>query len=320
METGRVSDIIYARSVENKIIRQRVDLPEASGEIRIRMFSESFCGHFHDAGKRAVIYASNEILAGGFKPVGVALSLMIPERLSEKKMSDIIAQADGACERYFGIYPDEIKVFTDDNLSDPCRVTMTVSVAAVPLTENEVLAPAEGYDVVIAGWIAMDEVSDVAIRHSEKLKERLPASLVDRASAFSDCLSVEPYVKSTLKYAADHSRPVFMQAVSDRGILCDLWRFAEKYDLGLKADGRSIPVLQEIIEICEFFDVDPYRMESAGALLIAAEDGEELAGYLSDAGYNAQVIGKLTGDNDRVVMMDEEYRYLEPYRGGRKKI
>ena len=43
--------------------------------------------------------------------------------------------------------------------------------------------------------------------------------------------------------------------------------------VGLEIDLKKIPIRQETIEICEFFDLNPYKLLSGGSLLLAAADG-----------------------------------------------
>ena len=82
--------------------------------------------------------------------------------------------------------------------------------------------------------------------------------------------------------------------------------------VGLSIDLKKIPVKQETIEICEFFDLNPYELLSGGSLLIAASDGEELGEGLKETGVSAAVIGKTTGSNDKIIRNEEEVRFLEP--------
>lgn len=82
--------------------------------------------------------------------------------------------------------------------------------------------------------------------------------------------------------------------------------------VGLSIDLKKIPVKQETIEICEFFDLNPYELLSGGSLLIAASDGEELVEGLKETGVSAAVIGKTTGSNDKIIRNKEEVRFLEP--------
>ena len=55
----------------------------------------------------------------------------------------------------------------------------------------------------------------------------------------------------------------------------------------------KIPVAQETIEICELFDLNPYRLSSGECLLMAVENGGDAVKLLSEAGIPSAVIGKV---------------------------
>jgi hydrogenase maturation factor len=66
------------------------------------------------------------------------------------------------------------------------------------------------------------------------------------------------------------------------------------------------------VEICEFFDLNPYLLISSGSMLIAADRGSDIVDALKKQGIEAAVIGRATADNDKVVYYGEEKRFLEP--------
>ena len=86
---------------------------------------------------------------------------------------------------------------------------------------------------------------------------------------------------------------------------------ADQSGVGLEVDLKKIPVRQETIEICEYFDVNPYYLYSAGSLLVGTEHGEALVSHLAAQGIFAAVIGRATGGKDRVIRNGEECRYLD---------
>ena len=102
-----------------------------------------------------------------------------------------------------------------------------------------------------------------------------------------------------------------MHDLSEGGILGGLWEFAEKHSVGLEIDLKKIPVRQEIIEICEFYDINPYLLRSGGCLLMTVDNGSELVRELSKVGISASVIGRVTDGNDRVIYNGEEKRFLD---------
>lgn len=77
------------------------------------------------------------------------------------------------------------------------------------------------------------------------------------------------------------------------GILAALWIISGAYEQGISFELRKIPVAQETIEICELFDLNPYRLSSGECLLMAVENGGDAVKLLSEAGIPSAVIGKV---------------------------
>ena len=140
-----------------------------------------------------------------------------------------------------------------------------------------------------------------------ELKEHFPASFVDTAKAFDQYLSVVPEAAVAVK-----SGVAAMHDVTEGGLFGALWEMAEASGVGLEIDLKKIPIRQETVEICEYFDVNPYGLISSGMMLMASEDGNALVHALAEANIPATVIGKATEGNDRVIVRDEERRFLEP--------
>ena len=95
------------------------------------------------------------------------------------------------------------------------------------------------------------------------------------------------------------------------GILSGLWKMAEASGVGLDVDLRRIPIRQETIEVCERLDVDPYKLESEGTVLLGTGQGDALVRELEARGIHAAVIGHTDKGNDRLLHSGEITRYLE---------
>jgi hydrogenase maturation factor len=129
---------------------------------------------------------------------------------------------------------------------------------------------------------------------------------VDQAKQFADLLSVRREAA-----AAAQSGASAMHDLAEGGVFGALWELGQCAGVGLDIDLKKIPIRQETVEICEFFDLNPYKLLSGGSLLMAADDGNALVRAIEEAGGNATIIGKATDGNDRVLRNGEEFRYLE---------
>lgn len=107
------------------------------------------------------------------------------------------------------------------------------------------------------------------------------------------------------------AKPSAVFAMGEGGFLCGLWKMAEASGVGLCADFRRIPIRQETIEVCEVFDLNPYRLQAEGAVLAGLPSGEALVQELIRAGIPAAVIGQTNRGNDRLLYSGENVRYLD---------
>ena len=112
-----------------------------------------------------------------------------------------------------------------------------------------------------------------------------------------------------------------MHDMRNGGVFGGLYELAGRLGVGLSIDLKKIPVKQETIEICEFFDLNPYYTDSIGALLVAVDDGTGLVSLLEREGIHAAVIGRTNDGNDRIIYNQGNKRYLDrPQREELEKV
>lgn len=104
---------------------------------------------------------------------------------------------------------------------------------------------------------------------------RYPSRMIDEAAGFERFLSIIPEAATARK-----SGVCGIHDVSQGGIFGALWEMANGAGVGLEIDLKKLPVRQETIEICEFYDLNPYELSSGGCLLMTTEDGNGLAAAL----------------------------------------
>jgi len=146
----------------------------------------------------------------------------------------------------------------------------------------------------------------LAREREEELCNRYAQPFIDIAKTFGQMMSIIPEAAVAAKSGAGA-----MHDVSEGGVFGALWELAESAGVGLEIDLKKIPIRQETIEICEYFDLNPYKILSGGCLLIATEDGNGLVMELEKANIPAVVIGKATEGRDRVLINEDERRFLE---------
>jgi hydrogenase maturation factor len=256
------------------------------------------------AGKLAVCHAFNDIAAMGAAPVGMLCSILLPTSSNETELRAIIKEMDEECAaagaQILGGHTEVSRA-----VKEPLLTATGVGVAEKEaLVRGGQLRP--GMDLIVTKWIGLEGTAILATEREEQLKTRFSQPFLDKAQAFFDLLSSVPEAAVALKSGVSA-----MHDASQGGIFGALWEMAEAADVGLEIDLKKIPIRQETIEICEFFDINPYKLASQGAMLMAAQDGNALVRALVQADIPAAVIGKATDRNDRILLCDGERRFLE---------
>lgn len=282
-------------------------------------------------GIRGVTEAVNGLAAAGAEPGCVMLSLLLPQKTDEAVLRGIIGDAERTC-RELGIHISGGHTEVTDAVRRPVLsvtgIGRAVSAAGKfspadkkngdnsdgndrkrnekfplcsALTENE--------DLILTKDIALEATWLLVKEKRRELDRRFTGDLLDTAEKFGEKMSVLP----EMRVLRDHPEAgaTSMYDVSRGGIFGALWEFADLAGIGMDVDIRQIPIRQETVEICEYFDVNPYEALSGGAMLIASENGEETVRILRAAGIPAQIMGRTTAGPQRILHNGEEVRYLD---------
>ncbi|MGN1146968.1 MAG: AIR synthase-related protein [Lachnospiraceae bacterium] len=251
----------------------------------------------------AFIKAANNIACSGAIPVMAMLSIVLPEQAEEAVLTAIMKEADQAAKEIQVRIAGGHTEISDKVTSPVVSVSMTGSLKA----GRQLPAGAvPGQDVVISKWIGLEGTARLAGQYRDRLLLRYPLHMIDEAAAFGRYLSIIPEAATAVK-----SNVSAMHDVSTGGIFAALWELAESAGVGLAIDLKKIPVKQETIEVCEFFGISPYELLSGGCLLMTADNGDHLVQALEAVHIPAVVVGKTTDNHDRIVINEEERRFLE---------
>ncbi len=314
MNYGRLAEHIYKRSVSRTI--NHYD-GAALGADCATMPSGLFCaqasafGRDDDVAKRALLAALNNAWAashGQIDDMYVIFNIKVPERYREIKVRRMIEQAAPDTEKL------NVPIACVDVSVLPC-VSDAVAECVVcgRVKKNCQSTIHAGDDIVMTKWIGIEGTALMAAGSYNDLCKRYPSDMITAAQNFNEYLSVSKEASVIAEAAtAVKSDACYMKAAREGGIFKALWELAADNGVGLVADLKSIPVKQETIEICEFFDLNPYELLSGGSLLAVTAHGADVVGLLADKGINAAVIGRICDGNDRVIKHDEETRFLEP--------
>ena len=317
MKTGKVPENVLKRSVFKQLHTKRPEVLLGAGvgedcaAIRLApdeifvLSTDPITGTAKDIGSLSIQVTLNDLASAGAEPVGVLLSILLPERAKESELKLMMEQMETACARA------RVQIMGGHTEVTRAVTQPVVTVCGVgKVKEGRLVSTAgakPGMDIVVSKWIGIEGTSILAKEKEEELTKRFPKNFLETAKGFDRYLSVLPEAA-----AAVLSGVGAMHDVTEGGIFGALWELAEASGIGLEIDLKKIPVRQETIEICEFFGINPYKLISSGCMLMASEDGNLLVRAHEKAKIPSAVIGKATEGNDRILYQGEEQRFLEP--------
>ena len=257
---------------------------------------------------RSFIAAVNNVIIKGVENNLYAnITFMVPEKLREIKVRQMLEQAVIKADE-FGIPILSVNVQVMPSVSKTMVCCVVNGISDISINKSCKAEPEE--DIIMTKWMGIEGTSVIASLNYDKLCERYHRDIADEAVSFKHFLSVKKEA-----VIARNSGASYVQIVRDGGVFSALWELSSNNGVGLVADLMSIPVRQETIEVCEFFDINPYELISGGSVLITVKNGLKLVNDLNEQGIMAAVIGRTTSGNDKIIRHDDEQRFLEPAKG-----
>lgn len=250
----------------------------------------------------------NNLAASGSQPMAAMLGVILPEAVEESQLKMLMTDAHEICKAY------EMQIAGGHTMVNDAvsKVLLVVTVYGLrqqtpdDSSSGSQKGAAPGQEIVLSKWIGLEGTALLADKYGEGLKGRYPGHLVEEAADFFKYISVLPEATVAVKEGVCH-----MHDASEGGILAALWELAEGAGAGLTIDLKKLPIRQETVEVCEFVGVNPYELRSGGCLIMTAYDGQKLVEALEEAGIAAVVVGKLTDSKERLILNEDEVRYMD---------
>ncbi len=317
MKIGKIPESVLKRSVFKQIRHRREEVLVTPGvgkdcsiiglepDEAIVLSTDPITGTANEIGKLAVNITANDIAASGAEIIGVMLTILLPDRAKESELREMMQEIESCCrELNIEVLGGHTEVAAAVN-QPIVTVTGVGKIKKDEITTTAGLKPSD--ELVMTKWAGLEGTAILANDKEKELLTRYNADFIGRGKELMQYISV---VKD-----AEIAREVGvsgMHDITEGGIFGALWEVASASNVGIEVDLKKIPVKQETIEICEFFDLNPYMLMSSGCLLIGTPRGNEMVDRLKREGIPAAVIGRVMSGNDKVIINEDERRYLEP--------
>lgn len=253
-------------------------------------------------GQLAVYTSADHVAAEGEKPIGIMMTALFPGNTKKHQIEQVIRQIHGTCASLsMGIIEGHTEVTEAVN-----QPLLSVHGVGRMLPQHRRPGKAKpGQELIVTRSVGLAGAGVIADLKKENLMQRFPAPFLKEAQVCFEQLSIEK--EAEILSESD----TFRMALGELGIYGALWETAEKCGVGLEVEIEKIPIKQHTIEICEYFDLNPYQLISTGSMLIASDQGQELVRTLQTNGIQAAVIGRTTDSKEKLIYRQGKAANLE---------
>lgn len=321
LKVGKLDSDLLEKAVINKIKHKRQDVLVHAGvgedcatidfgEYECVMSTDPITASVNDIGRLCIHISCNDIASNGIEPVGILLSVMLPEGTTEDDLSAIMEQAaDAAEECGVEIVGGHTEITTAVN--QPVIVSTAIgrgkkgqSASAEKIKVGDCILMTKSAGIEGTGIIAGD--------YEEELAEFLSEEEINEAKALLSKISV---VKDGM--AAGSIGTHGMHDVTEGGILGAVWEMCRIAGVGAELLDEAIPVEAVTKKICAHYDIDYLRLISSGSMIIMASPDKKsvILEKLEAEGVAAREIGRILPIEEGLYLLkDGEKQEIEPPR------
>lgn len=312
MKPGNVTGNVETRSIHKQIKTAKRVKKTGAGDFcavfaSSCVYQQGKCRHFsvYDILDRTLQTAVDQAAVAGMEMKETDLQLLLPMETPEDTLRRLVRRMDENCAKA-GLPLGQVNARVCPGVSE---VLLQITIGGVCRSSFAVAGRPEEQDLIVAGLCGAEGSMFLAYEKEEQLRTRYPVRMIQAAQKLSEELNWIPEAATAV--LSNHCLGL---TAGEGGIFKALWNLAEETGVGLSVNLKALPVRQETIEICNFLDVNPYELLSGGTLVMLSKDGPAIVETLGEKGIAAAVVGHTMQGHDRIIVNEEETRYLEPGR------
>lgn len=276
------------------------------GEYVLTMSTDPITGAASEVGKLAVHINCNDIASNGVKPLGLMLTILVPEGTTEAEIEKIMKEASQeAASLNVEIIGGHTEITNAVN-----KIVISATAIGRQLKEYVVKTSGakSGDKIIMTKTAGLEGTGIIAYDLEEKLYSTFSREIIERAKKMVDSISV---VKEGILCGEIGVNS--MHDVTEGGLLGAIWEVCEASKTGCNVYRDKIAIADETKEICNYLNIDPLKLISSGSMLITVSPEKEskVVEKLMENNILATTIGEIT-ENEKFLIDKEEKIEIEP--------
>jgi len=251
-----------------------------------------------EIGRLAVHISCNDIASNGIEPLGIMLTVMLPEGTTEEQVEEIMKQA-GQTSEELGVEIIGGHTEITPAVTKPVIVSTAIGRGAKWSSQQaENMKP--GDYILMTKQAGLEGTGIIAGDFRDELAGILSDEEFEEAAQMLKQVSVvrEGVIAGKIGTSGMHD-------ITEGGVLGAVWEMCDIAKTGAEVWGDQIPVAEVTKKICDRFDIDYLRLISSGSMMIMVhpETKDRLERELKNAGIPVACIGRICDPEEGIRMV-----------------
>ena len=258
----------------------------------------------------AIHILASDSVTSGLKPKLLSIDLNLPMEMTKEQLKVMWDTMHQECEK-LGI----AVICGHTARYENCHYPMVGGATVIGIGEKEEYVTPKlarsGDKIIITKGPAIEATGIFAAMFPGLIEREFGRDFSKKAEQIFYQMSVVEDAMTAVSVGVRENGVTAMHDATECGIWGGLYELAQAADLGVRVDKDSIVVEDHVVEICRYFDIDPYAAISEGTLIIASREHQarRIVEVLSQKGIPSSIVGELTESAEGMVLLE----------GGREK-
>lgn len=257
----------------------------------------------NDIGRLAIHISCNDIASNGIEPLGITLTVMLPEGTTEEDISVIMAQAGVAAEKV-GVEIIGGHTEITPAVNQPVIVSTAIGRGLSGASQSARNMKPGDY-ILMTKTAGLEGSGIIAGDFASELQPVLTEEELAYAKSLLEDVSVvrEGIIAGNIGTAGMHD-------VTEGGVLGAVWEMCHIAELGCELWKDQVAVEPVTLKIAEHFGIDWLRLISSGCMLIVAPEDrrEQLMTAIEEGGVRVSCIGRVCEKEEGLYLLEGELR------------
>ncbi|MCW3985613.1 MAG: AIR synthase family protein [Candidatus Bathyarchaeota archaeon] len=264
-------------------------------------------GALERIGWLAVNINANDIATFGVQPTFFSSCLLLPENATRKTVRTICEQIDVGAKK-LGLAITGGHSETTPNLLFPIVIgcCMGITEKGCYVTAQDAKA---GNMLILTKSVGIEGTAILATDKHAQLERKIGKSTLKKAENFFNHISIVK--EAILAFQTGHVTA--MHDPTEGGVAGGIHELVDASKVGFKVYEEKMPIAEETLKICKFFQIDPLQLIASGSLLIAVKRSaaNKVVRVLEKNKIAAVIIGELLSSPEKRIVVHKDGRIGE---------